>query len=105
MKKRYWMFKRGSTFYVEDAETGKQQSLRTKDKKEAKRLVEAKNDAAAQPQINLALAKAYYAAQDTELVERTWASVIAFIVAQGGPSTRKRTTSAVAHFVGGASGS
>jgi len=94
MKKRYWMFKRGRVYYIEDSATGKQQSLRTTDEREAKRLRDAKNDAVAQPQLNLALAKTYYAAHDAKLVERTWAEVIAQVESQGGQTTQERTRQA-----------
>ncbi len=49
MSHRYRIFRnvaRGGGFYVEDTDTGKQQSLRTKQKSEAERLVNVRNEAA-----------------------------------------------------------
>ncbi len=45
MKNRYRVFRRGwGTFYCEDLVTKKQESLKTRDKDEAYRLVAAKNE-------------------------------------------------------------
>jgi hypothetical protein len=70
------MFRRGNTYYCQDNVTGKQESLRTSDEKSARRLLNAKNDTARQPQLNLALAKVYLTGHDTRLVKRTWAEVM-----------------------------
>jgi hypothetical protein len=40
------LFKRGNTYYFEDAQTRKQTSLHTSDRGEAERLIAAKNEAA-----------------------------------------------------------
>jgi len=48
MKHRFWLFKRQGIFYAEDTFTGKQETLGTRDRKEAERLRATKNDAAAQ---------------------------------------------------------
>ncbi len=47
-----------------DSESRKKQSLRTRSKSEARRLLAAKNESARQPQLNLALAKTYLSAHD-----------------------------------------
>jgi hypothetical protein len=48
------LFRRGwGTYYCEDAETGKQESLKTRVKAEAVRIVGAKNEAHYQPLMNL----------------------------------------------------
>ncbi|MCZ7640443.1 MAG: hypothetical protein M5U12_32935 [Verrucomicrobia bacterium] len=45
MKHRYRLFRRGwGTYYCEDRQTGKQETLRTRDKAEAYRLVAARNE-------------------------------------------------------------
>jgi hypothetical protein len=62
MKQRYRMFPRGSVFYAEDTTTGKQESLKTKDRTEARRLLAAKNEAHVQPALNLHIARAYLSA-------------------------------------------
>jgi len=45
MKNRYILFQRSGVFYTEDTTSGKQASLRTKDKADALRLLNAKNEA------------------------------------------------------------
>ena len=46
MKQRYQLFKRGwGTYYFQDTETGKQQSLKTRDKHQARALVHTMNEA------------------------------------------------------------
>ena len=50
MKQQYRLFRRADVYYVHDNLTGKQESLRTKDRDEAKRLFHAKNEALRQPQ-------------------------------------------------------
>ncbi len=52
MKQRYRVFRRGwGTFYCEDLVTKKQETLKTRDKDEAFRLVAAKNETARQASI------------------------------------------------------
>jgi len=53
------MFRRGSVYWIQDNFTGKQDSLRTKDHREAQRLLHAKNEASRQPIINMQIARAY----------------------------------------------
>src|SRR5271163_3070420 len=45
MQNRYTVFRRGAVFYCEDQTTGQQKSLLTRDEAEARRIVQAKNDA------------------------------------------------------------
>lgn len=59
MRKRYRLFRRGNVFWCQGNETGKQESLRTKDPGEAERLLHARNEAHRQPVINLQIARAY----------------------------------------------
>ena len=59
MKHRFWLFKRRGFFYVEDSVTGKQETLGTRDRKEAERLRDIKDEAASRPYVNLAIGKAY----------------------------------------------
>ena len=58
MRQRFILFKRGEVFYGEDTTTGKQYSLHTRDRAEAGRLLNAKNEAERQPAINLQIARA-----------------------------------------------
>lgn len=60
MKHRYRLFRRGwGTYYCEDRQTGKQETLRTRDKAEAYRLVTARNETEQQPAFSLHLARVY----------------------------------------------
>ena len=90
MKHRFWLFKRRGIFYAEDTFTGKQETLGTRDRKEAERLRATKDDAASRPFINLAIGKAYLAAHDPSLVKRTWSLVMEAFVQRGKEHTRKR---------------
>lgn len=74
------MFLRGTVYWVQDNETGKQETLRTKDRTEAERLLNAKNEAHRQPIINLQIARAYLMVGDPEAAKRTWKDVMAEIV-------------------------
>ena len=64
MKQRFILYRRkaGGMFYVEDTENRKQESLGTKDRAQAKSLLNARNESVRQPQLNLHIAKAYLAA-------------------------------------------
>jgi integrase len=78
MLDRYWLYQRENrVFYFQDKITGKQQSTRTKDRTVADRLLAAKNQSVEQPMLNRSMAKTYLAAKSPELMERTWADVIA----------------------------
>ena len=90
MKTTYTLFRRGETFYIQDRATGKQTSLRTKDETEARRLLEARNEAQRQPMLNLHLARAYLTASDPAFVERTWQTVMEQLQARGKDSSRQR---------------
>jgi hypothetical protein len=59
MKQRFIVFRRGAVFYCEDTETGKQLSLRTRDKAAACALLHAKNESLRQPVLNRQIARAY----------------------------------------------
>ncbi len=90
MRNRYWLFKRGRTYYVEDALTRKQESLHTTDRQEAKRLRDAKNEAVATPTIGLAVGRAYLAAHDPQIGKRTWTEVMNELASHGCESTQTR---------------
>lgn len=85
------MFKRGSKYYAEEAQTGKQTSLHTSDKLEALRLLAAKNEAANGKSLALAVGHAYLNVIDPVLMTRTWAAVVKLMVQRGGESTQART--------------
>ena len=92
MKNRYRLYRRntGGTFYVHDSETGKQESLGTKDRSEAMTLLNARNESVRQPQLNLQIAKAYLAGTDSGVSERTWQSALNSIVETKTGATRER---------------
>ena len=98
MKNRYRSVKvgsRGGTFYCEDTNTGKRNSLRTKDEAEAERLVHAKNEAERQPQLNRCMGMAYLSATDSDVVTRTWRVVMDDIIKDKKGSTLKRYQTAL----------
>jgi len=91
MPERYRKFKRAwGTYYVYDTVTGNSVSLKTRDKAEAGKKVNAMNEAERQPSINLGLAKVYLNAVDPKLATRTWQDVMAHIVERKADETRRR---------------
>jgi integrase len=70
------MFRRGEVFWCQDNETGKQETLRTKDRSTAERVLHAKNEAQQQPIVNLQIARAYLQASDPAVATRTWKVVM-----------------------------
>ncbi|MDB6035309.1 MAG: Phage integrase family protein [Verrucomicrobiales bacterium] len=91
MKKRYRTYCRPSgTFYCFDTNTGKRESLKTKDPQEAEQLIQARNEALRQPAINFQIAKAYLSAADPLMNQRTWQTVFDEIIGLKHGSTRDR---------------
>ena len=90
MKNRYVLFRRGKVFYVEDRETKLQKSLATQDLGQARKIVQAKNDATNQPRMNLVMAKTFLAAKDPKMITRTWADVLARFCERSNHNTRMR---------------
>lgn len=76
MKSKYRLFRRGQVFWCQDNYTGRQQSLGTKDRDLAERLLHARNEAHEQPLINLQIARAYLLVSDPQIGKRTWQSVM-----------------------------
>lgn len=76
MKNRFILFQRSGVYYCEDTTTGKQSSLRTRDKADAQRLLNVKNEAAHQPAMNLQIAQIYLQHGDPALSARTWQQVM-----------------------------
>lgn len=73
--------RRNRGFYAQHAATGKQKSLRTKDRSEAQRLLLALNEAERDSRIAREVGMAYLKCADPEAGKRTWAIVINHIVA------------------------
>ena len=90
MKKRYRMFRRGRVFWAQDNETGKQETLRTRERAVAERLLHAKNEAHLQPVINMQIARAYLMVGDPQSAKRTWQDVMGEIVKLKHGETQRR---------------
>ena len=80
----------GGVFYVHDSETGKQESLGTRDRAEATTLLNARNESVRQPQLNLQIAKAYLAGTDSGVSNRTWQNALDAVIDTKSGSTRDR---------------
>ena len=73
MKAQFYLYRRkDGSFYCQNRDTGKQESLGTKNKAEATLLVNARNEAHRQPILNLQLARTYLSATDPQAAKRTW---------------------------------
>ena len=94
MKQRFRLYRRAASgrFYAQDSLTGKQESLKTSDRTEALRLLNAKNEAAYHPAFNAQLARTYLAIGDSAIGGRTWQVVMDALVRtkRGDPATGKR---------------
>jgi integrase len=96
MKNRYRVFRRGwGTYYCEDLVTKKQESLHTRERSEAHRLVAAKNEHDKAPSFSLHLARVYWQAGDPAAATRTWQHVMDEIPKLKQGSTQVRWRSAV----------
>ena len=95
MRQKYRMFRRGAVYWIQDNQTRKQESLGTKDRTEATRLFNARNEAHRQPVINMQIARAYLLVGDPEAAKRTWQSVMDEIVKLKHDETLRRWLVAV----------
>ena len=95
MKHRFILFQRAGIFYCEDTSTGKQTSLRTRDKADAVRLLHVQNEATHQPAMNLQIAQVYLQHGDPAMATRTWQDVMAQIVTTKHGNTQMRWQSAI----------
>ena len=96
MKPKFRLFRRGGVFWSHDSETGRQQSLRTKIRAEAKRLLHGRNEAHAVPFVNLQMARAYMMAADPDAGTRTWKHVVDEIIKLKHGETQHRWKTAAA---------
>jgi integrase len=96
MKLRYRLFrKKTGIFFLEDRFNKKQESLKTRDKTEAIRILHARNEAQQNPAINLQIARAYLMASDPMVVKRTWQHVLDEIIKlKSGPTQYRWQTAA-----------
>jgi hypothetical protein len=96
MKQRYSVFLRPwGVYYYEDNTTGKQETLKTRDKDEAFRLVAAKNENEEAPAFSLHLARVYWKAGDPTGATRTWQHVMDEIPKLKTGETRHRWLTAI----------
>ncbi len=97
MKRRFILYRRktGGIFYVQDTETRKQESLGTRDRADAMTLVNARNESARQPRLNLQIARTYLAASDPEVAKRTWRVAFEELARNKSGATRERWQYAV----------
>lgn len=97
-QKRFRLFRKGAygTFYVEDAITRRQTSLKTRDRTEAERLYQARCESAEAPERAFRVGMAYVGSTDPQAATRTWRDVIEAYANTHpvGSSTRHRILSA-----------
>lgn len=96
MKKKYRLFRRGRVYWCHDGESGQQESLRTRDKQEAQRVLHAKNEAQHNSYLNLQIARAYLMGADPNIAKRTWQHAMDEILKLKVGSTRHRWKTAIA---------
>jgi integrase len=88
---KYRLFRRrNGVFYWQENDSSKQGTLRTSDRREAERLLNAMNESHRQPTLNLNLARAYLAAHDPKMATRTWQAVMDEMATHGIPTTQQR---------------
>src|SRR5215831_14483066 len=91
MKNRYRLFlRRKSVYYAFDDTTKKFESLKTRDKAVAARLLLAMNEAGKQPAMNLGLARGYLKHSDPMVSQRNWQHVLDEIIKLKEGTTRDR---------------
>jgi hypothetical protein len=84
------MFRRNRVFYVQDNLSGKQESLHTRNRADAERLLHAKNEAAQGPMLNRDLGRIYLSASDPDSTRRTLSAVMEELRSHGRASTQLR---------------
>ncbi|HEV7924104.1 MAG TPA: tyrosine-type recombinase/integrase [Verrucomicrobiae bacterium] len=96
-KFRMYRSSKSGYYYWQDNDTGKQGTLGTSDKRQAQRLLHAKNESYCTPTsaINLQIARAYLDAADPKLLTRTWQQVMEQIVSEKSGETRVRWATAI----------
>jgi len=96
MKLRYRTYRReNGIYYSLDTVTKRRDSLQTSDPAEARRLLNARNEACQQPAINLQIAQAYLQHSDPDFVKRSWQHVMDEMGRTKSGSTKKRWDTAM----------
>lgn len=90
MRPRCRLYRRNGIYYVHDHLTGKQESLGTRHRSAALRLLAAKNEAHQWPALNIQLARVYLTATDPSLAVRTWDNVLEEVIKTKRGPTRSR---------------
>ncbi|MGA1697191.1 MAG: hypothetical protein ACO39V_09955 [Arenicellales bacterium] len=90
MKERFRMYRRGETYYAQCNRTGRQQSLKTKDKEAATAMLAGMNGAAKSPQNHREVALATLGVCDPAARNRIWNDVFQAYAASGEPQTQER---------------
>jgi hypothetical protein len=90
MKNRYRKFRRGNVWWCQDNLTGKQESLRTKDKAEAMRLFDLKNQPHNFAGFHQQMARTHLLVSDAESLKRVWQTVMDEIIRTKTGSTKNR---------------
>ncbi len=96
MKQAFGLVRRPwGVFYLKNKISGVQTSLKTNDKHEAQRILQAHNETESQPHFNLSLARVYLNGADPKLATRTWQEVMENIVTKKTDETRRRWETAI----------
>jgi len=95
MKNQYRKFRRGNVWWCQNNQTGKQESLKTKDEAEANRLLAIKNQPYHFSAFNLQLARTHLQMSNPEINRRTWQQIMDAIVRTKRGKTKARYETAV----------
>jgi hypothetical protein len=90
MKPQFSLYRRNGIYYSQNNQSGKQESLRTRDEAAAKALLHSKNEAFRQPILNQQIALAYLSATDAEAAKRQWRFVMDEMTGTKQKDTRDR---------------
>ena len=82
--------RRNGVFYWQENKSPKQGTLKTTDRRDAERLLNAMNESHREPTLNLNLARAYLAAHDRKMAQRNWQTVMDEMATHGIPTTQER---------------
>jgi len=102
MKDRYRLVRRRNRYYAVDRKLLTRESLDTDNLRIARRLIAAKNEAAGQTHLNLAIGRVYLGAHDPKIVERDWQMVMDDFCRRGKEQTwvRRKRAMRTDAFVG-----
>ena len=91
MQLKYRLYRRrNGVFYWQENNSRQQGTLKTSNRRDAERLLNAMNESHRVPTINLNLARAYLAAHDSKMAQRTWQAVMDEMATHGIETTQQR---------------